>query len=302
MTTLFDNINYISPEKKKITEREAAQALRNAWKRIFKKYPSDKSLACLWAKTKLETGKFQVGFIDFNFGNTKSKIDNELFTMFKCGEEISLEQANKLISETPDLVKIISVYKKNGKDWTSVIILPGHPWSKFQAFKTLEDGAENYIRFLSEKTRYKLAWQKVLEGDPEGFSHELKIGGYYTGNEKKYTDGVVKNYNDFMNRIDELVTELEPVTLRSTELQNVDLKNVPDFKSTLLTDDSSFHENFPVLQRIILTNEETKKSLCIKGDLSIFKINKQDQKNNIFILILTTIMGIIYYLISIFYK
>jgi hypothetical protein len=233
--SLFQDPLYVKPEKKTLTKSEAAIALRTAWKSISGSFPSNESLAILWAKTKQETGNFRLQFINFNFGNQKDKNDNKPFTMFKCGEEITLKQAQQLVLKTPDLVKIVSTYKKKGEDYASVIILPGHPWSKFKSFTSVEEGAEEYIKFIAFKDRYKKAWQKCVEGDAVGFSHELSVAGYYTANEKKYTEGVLKGVKEFFDNIDELL-EKSPQTLKSEELLNVDLTNVPDVEPTIVID------------------------------------------------------------------
>jgi hypothetical protein len=242
--SLFKDPLYVTPEKKTLTKQEAVLALRAAWKNIFNEYPSNKSLAILWAKTKQETGNFKLQFINFNFGNQKDKNDGKLFTMFRCGEEVTLKQANKLVSESPELIKIVSKYKRNGEDYASITVLPGHSWSKFKSFSSVEEGAEEYIKFIAFNSRYKKAWQKCIEGDAVGFSHELSIAGYYTANEKKYTEGLLKGVKEFFDNINELLEE-EPKTLKSEEIQNVDLKNVPDVEPTIAIDNGSPSVNLP---------------------------------------------------------
>jgi len=84
--SLYDDKNYIAPHNGAMSEAMGTYALREAWKRVYNEYPSDESLAVLWAKTCLETGRFKVGFWNYNFGNIKAKA-GEKFTMFTCGEE-----------------------------------------------------------------------------------------------------------------------------------------------------------------------------------------------------------------------
>jgi hypothetical protein len=139
MTTLFDHKDYLPPEKKNISEPQAAYALREGWKRIYGKYPSDKSWAIIWAKTCLETGHFKVGFWNFNFGNIKKKFvagNNDKFTMYRCSEIL---------------------------DKKEIFFDPPHLQTAFRAYESLEDGAESYIRFVSGKERYKKAWLKLLD-------------------------------------------------------------------------------------------------------------------------------------------
>lgn len=207
MINYFEHPKYITDEIKILKEAEAAYALREAWKRIYKEYPSDNSLAVLWSKSCLETGRWK-HIHRYNFGNIKRKIDDKinLFTMFECGEEVSLVTAQKMITEDPERISIVRTYIENGIKKASIKIKPGHLWSQFTAHTTAEDGAEFYIRFVSQKARYAKAWQKVILGDPVGYAHELKVAGYYTADEKQYTNGVLRLFNEFLKRKTELMS------------------------------------------------------------------------------------------------
>lgn len=303
--SLFEDPLYVPPEKKNLTKQEAALALRNAWKNIFNSFPSNEALAILWAKTKQETGNFKLQFINFNFGNQKDKNDGKPFTMFKCGEEITLKQAKKLVSETPDLVKIVSTYKKKGEDYASVTILPGHSWSKFKSFSSVEEGAEEYIKFLAFKDRYKKAWQKCVEGDAAGFSHELAVAGYYTANEKKYTEGVVKGVKEFFDNIDELL-DASPTTLKSEELPNIDLSNVPDVEPTIAIDNGIIQQEEIILSVPSKTEitvlpadqpKDNKIGFTVIEKTGIGVSNKKSN-NNFVLYVLTGIIAAITYLLT----
>jgi hypothetical protein len=181
----YEHEQYIPDKVKKLDEAQAAYALREAWKRVYGDYPSDRSLAVLWAKSALETGRWK--FIhNYNFGNIKKKRktryspdDGHFFTMFRCGEVI------------------------NGRH---IMFDPPHYQTHFRAYLTVEEGAEDYLRFVSQKKRYLKAWQKVIEGDPRGYSHELKVAGYYTASEARYTAGVVRLFDEFLRRKEELMS------------------------------------------------------------------------------------------------
>ena len=181
----YEDPKYLPDKIKTLQEAEATYALREAWHKVYGQYPSDKSLGVLWAKSALETGRWK-SIHCYNFGNIKKKRasstgpdDGHFFTMFRCGEII------------------------NGKN---MMFDPPHYQTHFRAYKTVADGAEDYIRFVSQKTRYKKAWQKVIEGDPKGYAYELKIAGYYTASLELYTSGVVRLFNEFMKRKQELMS------------------------------------------------------------------------------------------------
>lgn len=208
MVNWFEHSKFLSATKTTLSEAEGARALAIAWKRIYGTEPSYRTLAVLWAKACLETGRFKSMWC-YNFGNIKRKQNDEvnLFTMYECGEEVSLEQAQKLVAEDPEHVRIVRTYTwPNGSKRASVNIKPGHTWSQFTSHRLPEDGAEFYIRFVSQNTRYAKAWQKVIAGDPIGYSHELKVAGYYTAPEAQYTAGVVRLFNEFIKRKDELMS------------------------------------------------------------------------------------------------
>lgn len=202
--------NYLEDFIKKLEEGEAAYYFREAWKNLYNEYPSDRTLGTLWAKSCLETGVWKAIHCN-NFGNIKRKSD-ELFTMFKCGEEVSLKQAEQLIKDDPDLISIRCKYKwSNGSKRASIIVLPGHKWSQFKAYRTPIEGAEGYIKFVSSLSRYKKAWQELVKGNPEQYSLELGKAGYYTADPKKYTKTVMNRFNYFMKHKDELLSWQPPI-------------------------------------------------------------------------------------------
>lgn len=84
----------------------------------------------------------------------------------------------------------------NGK---RVEVPPTNPSSWFRSFPTLDAGAEFYCNFLRNSNRYKLAWKQVEAGNPTQFAHELRVAGFYTDFEEKYTKGVMAHYNKWMN-------------------------------------------------------------------------------------------------------
>lgn len=186
---------YVPVFIKKLTEAQATYALREAWKRIYGEYPSNESLALLWSQSALETGRWKV-IRNNNFGNIKKKHYKKLswkeipddghdWTMFATGENLW----NKEL-------------KKTEWHWFE----PPHYQTHFRSYDTIVDGAEDYIKFISKRERYIAAWKEVLKGDPRAFSHELRKAGYYTASEEKYTAGIVRLFEEFLRRKDELLS------------------------------------------------------------------------------------------------
>lgn len=177
----YDDPQYLKDELKTLSEGEATYALREAWHNIYGEYPSDKSLAILWAQSALETGRWK-SMHNYNWGNIKKKHapndDGHYFTMFRCNELI-----NKRL------------------EWFN----PPHIQTHFRAYKSATDGAEDYIKFLAGRTRYAKAWAALKAGDPAKYSHELKMGGYYTASEVLYTTGVVRLCQEFLRKAPDLL-------------------------------------------------------------------------------------------------
>jgi hypothetical protein len=192
MVNYFKNKLYVPTTIKKFSEAEAAYGLRQAWKKIYGNYPNNKQLSLLWAQSALETGRWKI-IRNYNFGNIKKKWanpkykirdDGHKFTMFATGENLWNHQK-----------------RKSEYHWFE----PPHIQTHFRAYDSLVEGAEDYIRFVSQKKRYKKAWQEVLKGNPTAFSHELKLAGYYTAAEEIYTKGVVRLTKEFLKKADVLL-------------------------------------------------------------------------------------------------
>jgi hypothetical protein len=130
---------------------------------------SREACGILWAQSSFETGNFKSMYCN-NLGNIKlGNVDEPYFALEGCWEIIQ------------------------GK---KVIIPTSNPGSWFRAFDTLKEGMIFYLGFL--KRRYGTAYTAALSGDPTLFVHNLKMHGYFTGDEAAYTRNVVYLYNHFM--------------------------------------------------------------------------------------------------------
>ena len=185
---------YVPEFIKELSEGEAAYALREAWSKIYGAYPSDESLALLWSQSCLETGRWKI-IRNNNFGNIKKKHyqklswkvipdDGHNWTMFATGENLWNKTLNK-----------------NEWHWFE----PPHYQTHFRSYKDIVQGAEDYIKFICQNKRYEKSWQEVINGNPQAFSHELYVAGYYTASEQKYTAGIVRLFNEFMSKKDTLL-------------------------------------------------------------------------------------------------
>jgi hypothetical protein len=159
-----------------LTEAEATYYLKTAWKKIYGIYPGTNSLALLWAQSAGETGRWRLLRCN-NWGNIKKRADWR-WTSYDAGEVL------------------------NGKHQ---MFYPYHPQTHFAAWESPLDGAEAYIRFLSQRKRYAKAWLEVVIGDPVAYCVELKKAGYFTADLAHYTRGVVSLTNEFKRKADVLL-------------------------------------------------------------------------------------------------
>lgn len=192
-----------------LTEEEATYYLKSAWKNIYGVYPAKNSLALLWAQSCGETGRWKYLRCN-NWGNIKKR-DDWKYTSYDAGENLTIN----------------GVYKH----W---MFYPYHPQTFFAAWDTALEGAEAYIRFLSQRKRYKKAWIELMAGDPVAYCRELKAGGYFTAGLEHYTRGVVRLTNEFKRKYDALnAWEPEPAPEPDPE-PTMELKPNPGFFAKLL--------------------------------------------------------------------
>jgi hypothetical protein len=145
-------------------------AFRSAYETVVGVTPSNDCIALLVAHSALETGRWK-SIHCFNLGNEKASQEYAgLYCQFRCNEVI------------------------NGKvQWFD----PPHPQCNFRAFQSLESGAIDHLRFLSQRERYAKAWLAAKSGDPAAFVHALKAGGYFTADEGPYLSAVKSLFEEY---------------------------------------------------------------------------------------------------------
>jgi hypothetical protein len=174
MADLTSHPQYLAPISLGCSTEEMFYNFKIGTKKFFKTDLPTKSIIILLAHSALETGRWNKGFYSYNLGNIRANVNklklNEYFTLYKCSEIL------------------------NGKEqW----FYPPDPMCSFRAFKTMDDGIAHHLAFLT-KSRYQLAWQKILAGDPSGYSMALHDCGYYTASPTLYTKGLVRLTEEFM--------------------------------------------------------------------------------------------------------
>ncbi len=140
-----------------LSGEQAQEALSRAWSNVMGEPPSKATLAILTAQWSHETGRGEHMY-NFNFGGIKGTGPSGL-----------------------------TVAQRTREGWgaTREVIV-----DNFRAYQSAEEGATDYVSLLAR--RYGDAVAAAKEGDPSGFVHGLKTGGYFTGNEQLYARSITQ--------------------------------------------------------------------------------------------------------------
>lgn len=189
------NATYVEPVVTKLTLGEAIACMRQGIHVATGTPPSDPALALALAKTALETGRWQKMW-NYNWGNVKCNDDYDgMYTCFPCNEVLN----GKVVWFSPQGQLTRKDGDMTGLAWA---VPPGHPQTRFRAYANGFDGAQQYAEFVANG-RYRDAWERLLEGDPAGYVHALKLRGYFTADEDTYLRGVDRLYREFLPRVEE---------------------------------------------------------------------------------------------------
>lgn len=141
--------------KTALTGSQAAEALQRAWTKRFGTPPSKETLSVLTSQWAHETGRGSHMY-NFNFGGIKGTGPSGLSVSSRTKEGFG--ETERTITD------------------------------RFRAYRTAEEGATDYVEFLSK--RFPKALDAAGNGDPAGFVHALKSRGYFTGDERVYVKSV----------------------------------------------------------------------------------------------------------------
>lgn len=150
-----------------ISDAAFRAGLQTAWRKLFKTEPTDSQINLIMAQNDLETGH-RKSMWNYNVGNitTDGKGSYNYFDDLTTKEQI-----------------------KPG-EWKSMNL-------KYRAYDSMEQGIEDYLKFLGQNKRYGNAWQHILNPDPVAFSKALKQSKYYTAKESSYTKQISSLYDRY---------------------------------------------------------------------------------------------------------
>lgn len=177
-----------------LSEPEAVYWMKEAWKTLLGEYPKLNQLALLRAQWGLETGHGVHSRCN-NMANIKKHFkpdDGHDWCQYDCSEVL------------------------NGKE---IWFKPPHPQTNFRAYSSPWEGFLDYVKFLSQRTRYKDAWKALLTGDVAAYNKELKKAGFYTAGEEHYLKLLTSISNKFKKNYTKL-NEWKPVMDESDLLED----------------------------------------------------------------------------------
>jgi len=173
----------------KVSTAQLLASLSHAWPHLFNgALPKRASLDVLGAQWALETG-WGRSMHCYNIGNVKGKVGGDRdYCFFACNEILTSASARHLAALDPEHAKITADNGKNATIW----FYPKHSGCCFRAFKTLDEGAADYLSLLFH--RFGGAWPSVLAGEPEAFALKLHDLHYYTASVGLYTSALKRCY------------------------------------------------------------------------------------------------------------
>jgi hypothetical protein len=137
-----------------VSNAEMLASITRVWKKLFQTTPTAEQLAMIMSHNDLETGH-RKSMWNYNVGNItvgNSDHDHNYYDDLTTNEQVA-----------------------PGK-WESAKL-------KYRAFDTLDEGMEDYLKFISKRP----GWKWIMDPNPEAYSKALKASGYYTANESDYT-------------------------------------------------------------------------------------------------------------------
>lgn len=147
----------VEPMRTRASMGEMRGAIDSAYRSLYGRAPTKATLDTLTAQAALETGRGEHMF-NFNFGGIKGTSPTGETARYRTREVV---------------------------DGQSIHITDG-----FRAYRSLEDGAKDFVSLLSR--RYAGALERADRGDVRGYAESLRSSGYYTAPVDEYALGLTR--------------------------------------------------------------------------------------------------------------
>lgn len=147
----------VEAQRTRASMPEIKTAIGRAYQSLYGRPPSKPMLDTLTAQAALETGRGESMF-NYNFGGIKGTSPTGETAHYKTREVV---------------------------DGKSIHVVDG-----FRAYRSLEDGAKDFVALLSR--RYAPALERAEVGDVTGYAEKLRASGYYTAPVSEYSAGLTR--------------------------------------------------------------------------------------------------------------
>jgi hypothetical protein len=161
-STAQQRAGVVAPVRTPITPDQASSLIHGALERMTGEPPSKETVAILTAQWAHETGR-GASMFNYNFAGIKGASPAGLSVVQRTREGYG--SSERTITDS------------------------------FRAYRTAEDGADDYVALLSR--RFPAALDAAKQGDPAGTVRALKQAGYFTGDEVAYTRSVTSLAQEF---------------------------------------------------------------------------------------------------------
>lgn len=183
-------MTYIPDKLTPVTFQELFNALCIVWEEMDVE-PKRAAIELKVAHINVEVGTKFESCHCYNLGNIKALVLGVHgwtgdYTMFTCGEEVTQKQFIRIRDQYSDnsmCLTIMGEYVKNNIKMYSIRIQPPHPWSRFRAFHSLEDGVRSQLLYLEH---HQLVLNALETGDVVKYNSALHNAGYYTADTRVY--------------------------------------------------------------------------------------------------------------------
>jgi hypothetical protein len=199
--------------KKTMSFEQAREAFWIAFIRVLVAPPTPGQLALLLAHSALETGNWQVGLWNWNFGNVKASESYAGYHQyFRCNERL----------------------KQPDGSFKYVWFDPPHAQTRFRAYLDAPAGGAAHLEFLAIDTTphngrpnvYEAAWAELMRVRPVSYVSELRKANYFTADEGPYRDAVVQLYNQFLPKCAEYAGPTSDIATEHSAMSDLDLQAI----------------------------------------------------------------------------
>lgn len=218
-----------------ISDTAFRAGLKSAWRKLFKTEPTDDQINLIMAQNDLETAHRR-SMWNYNVGNitTDGKGSYNYFDDLTTKEQMKPGQ------------------------WKTMNL-------KYRAYDSMEQGIEDYLKFLGQNKRYGNAWQHILNPDPVAFSKALKQSKYYTANESAYTNQISKLYDSYSKG--KTKTNVIPFTAKNTSKEKSLDEMLEGFLKMVAASNKEMYNLLPEQVFSIIVTADTHTIACEFGQI-----------------------------------